>query len=71
MVGITWGQLLALLFLATLPWIFFGFYLGRLTRTTKDGAERLVFQLPPHVEPRAPSGPPQRRWSDLHPEGWQ
>lgn len=43
MVGLTWGQLLALLFMAALPWVAIGWWLARLTRTDADGAERPVF----------------------------
>jgi hypothetical protein len=62
-VGITWAQLLALLFLATLPWIAVGFWLGRLTRTDDRGVERLVFPVDDHVDPHA-AQPPRRRYTD-------
>ncbi len=63
MVGITWGQLLALLFLATLPWIVLGFYFGRITRTGRDGVKRLLFPVPDDVDPHV-EGPPRRRLTD-------
>jgi hypothetical protein len=66
-VGLTWAQLLALLFLATLPWVAVGFWLGRLTRTGRDGVKRLVFPVPEDVDPHA-EHPPRRRFTDRVPE---
>lgn len=63
MVGLTWGQLLAMLFLATLPWVLVGFYLARLTRTGADGVEHLVFPVREGVDPHV-EGPPRRRVTD-------
>jgi hypothetical protein len=62
-VALSWGQLLALLFLATLPWIAVGFWLGRLTRTDRDGVERLVFPVDDAVDPHA-APTPRRRYTD-------
>lgn len=62
-VALTWGQLLAMLFLATLPWVMVGFYLARLTRTGQDGVEHLVFPVREGVDPH-PEGPPRRRFTD-------